>query len=56
MPPAALRVTRTTISILEALIDAACDDALYGLDLMRRTHLSSGTLYPILMRLVQAAG
>jgi DNA-binding PadR family transcriptional regulator len=51
---AAPRVTRATVLVLEALLETACDDALYGLDLMHRTGLYSGTLYPILARLEQA--
>jgi PadR family transcriptional regulator, regulatory protein PadR len=52
--PTALRVTRATVLVLETLLVAARDDVMYGLDLMHMTHLSSGTLYPILMQLVQA--
>lgn len=53
MPPTPLRLTGATLRVLEALLDTAFDEALYGLELMHRTCLSSGALYPVLMRLEQ---
>ena|SRR5947209_9347972 len=48
-----VRLSRQTISLLEALCDAPSDWH-YGYDLSRRTQLKSGTLYPILMRLAES--
>lgn len=45
------RVTKQLISVLEVLM-ADPDREWYGLELMDRARLSSGTLYPILHRLV----
>ena len=44
--------TAQTRAVLEALL-ASFDEWHYGYDLSRRTHLSSGTLYPMLMRLAE---
>jgi PadR family transcriptional regulator PadR len=43
------RITSQTLKVLGALI--SCKDELSGADIARSTGLSSGTLYPILMRL-----
>src|SRR4051794_511042 len=48
------QVTLQVLRVMEALLDRA-DDGHYGYDLIRRTGLKSGTLYPILARL-EAAG
>jgi len=54
VPPTPSRFTGATLRVLEALLDTAFEDPLYGLELMHRTRLSSGALYPVLMRLEQA--
>ncbi|HZE41615.1 MAG TPA: helix-turn-helix transcriptional regulator [Stackebrandtia sp.] len=51
--PNNVRVTPTVAAVLAALL-AEPDAEHYGLDLVRRTGLSAGTLYPILMRLRRA--
>jgi DNA-binding PadR family transcriptional regulator len=45
------RITRQLVAVLEALTDDAVREW-YGLEMMEATGLSSGTLYPILHRLV----
>lgn len=47
MPP---KMTVQTQAVLLALAERFDADH-YGLDLMKRTHLQSGTLYPVLIRL-----
>lgn len=47
MPP---KMTTQTQAVLLALAERFDADH-YGLDLMKRTHLQSGTLYPVLIRL-----
>jgi PadR family transcriptional regulator PadR len=44
-----LRITTQTLNVLGALISSR--DEISGADIARLTKLSSGTLYPILMRL-----
>jgi DNA-binding PadR family transcriptional regulator len=46
------RITKQLLNVLEALTSDA-GRQWYGLELMAATKLSSGTLYPILHRLVQ---
>jgi PadR family transcriptional regulator PadR len=46
------RITKQLLKVLEALV-ADSGRQWYGLELMDATKLSSGTLYPILHRLVQ---
>ncbi|UWP86759.1 PadR family transcriptional regulator [Dactylosporangium fulvum] len=48
-----MRITVPTARVLAALLAAAHADH-YGLDLMHRAELASGTLYPILNRLTEA--
>jgi PadR family transcriptional regulator PadR len=45
------RITRQLLAVLAALADDPSREW-YGLELMQTAHLSSGTLYPILHRLV----
>src|SRR5580765_1489401 len=45
------RITRQLLAVLEAFMDDPSRD-LYGLEIMELAHISSGTLYPILHRLV----
>jgi len=49
-----LRITVPVLKVLHSLIAASDTDRLYGLELMDRTGLKSGTLYPVLARLEQA--
>jgi DNA-binding PadR family transcriptional regulator len=49
-----LRITVPVLKVLQALIAASSAERLYGLELMDRTGLKSGTLYPVLARLEQA--
>jgi DNA-binding MarR family transcriptional regulator len=49
-----LRVTVPVQKVLQALLDQASDEGLYGLELTELTGLKSGTLYPVLARLEQA--
>ncbi len=46
-------MTASTIKVLEVLMDADGDDdrAVYGLDVVRRSGLGTGTAYPILAKL-----
>jgi PadR family transcriptional regulator PadR len=44
-----IRITMQTLNVLGALISA--EDEISGADIARLTKISSGTLYPILMRL-----
>ena len=48
-----MRVTGPLIKVLSALLEAP-DHELYGLEVMRRSKLTSGTLYPIFDRLEEA--
>ncbi|BCJ65068.1 PadR family transcriptional regulator [Polymorphospora rubra] len=53
MPPDELKLTMTVGAVVrEFLMDPQVPR--YGFDLMRATHLPSGTLYPILARLQRA--
>ncbi|MEV0792645.1 helix-turn-helix transcriptional regulator [Kribbella sp. NPDC050459] len=48
------RITVPTLKVLQALIEAEGSERMYGLELMDRTGLKSGTLYPVLARLERA--
>src|SRR5579884_718413 len=48
-----MRVTGPLLRVLTALVEEPGDEV-YGLEILRRTGLKSGTLYPILDRLVEA--
>jgi DNA-binding PadR family transcriptional regulator len=43
--------TLNELKVISALLEAPASDRHYGADLMRRTQLSSGVMYPILGRL-----
>lgn len=45
-----MRVTGPLLKVLQAFMDDPTVEV-YGLDLLRATHLTSGTLYPLLGRL-----
>lgn len=47
-------MTRTTLAVLEAFLDAGEGGQLYGLQIMKEAGIASGTLYPILDRLEDA--
>lgn len=47
-------MTRTTLAVLEAFLDAGEGGRLYGLQIMKKAGIASGTLYPILDRLEDA--
>jgi len=49
-----LRLSPQTLLVLDAFLERA-EEWKYGYDLSRVTGLKSGTLYPILMRLVSRA-
>jgi DNA-binding PadR family transcriptional regulator len=56
MPPA-VRLSHQSLRVLRAFIDAFSEDVraeLAGSDLMRVARVSSGTLYPILLRFEKA--
>jgi PadR family transcriptional regulator PadR len=44
-------MTSTTLAVLGAFLDAGENGQLYGLQIMKSTHIASGTLYPVLDRL-----
>ena len=48
-----VRMSLQTLRVLEAFLENPAD-ALSGADVSKRGHLSSGTLYPILLRLESA--
>ncbi|MQY04156.1 PadR family transcriptional regulator [Actinomadura macrotermitis] len=50
---APIRMTTSTIKVLEVLMDADSGDdmSVYGLDVVRKSSLGTGTVYPILSRL-----
>jgi DNA-binding PadR family transcriptional regulator len=49
-----LRLTGPTLKVLAFLLSVSKDDEISGVEIARATKLSSGTLYPILIRLEQA--
>jgi PadR family transcriptional regulator PadR len=51
--PNEIRVTAAVAKVLAAFLEDPAVDR-YGLDLMRATNQTSGTLYPILTRLIEA--
>lgn len=52
--PSPLRLTMPTVAVLDTLLEAAVSGtALWGLRICEETALGSGTVYPILDRLVQ---
>jgi PadR family transcriptional regulator, regulatory protein PadR len=51
--PGTPRITRQTLRVLSALSERPAEE-LYGRELIERTGLKSGTLYPVLARLEQA--
>lgn len=53
MTPETPRVTRQTLRVLSALLERPSDE-LYGRELLGKTRLKSGTLYPALARLERA--
>ena len=52
-PDRPVRMSLQTLRVLEAFLDNPTDE-LAGADVQKRGHLSSGTLYPILLRLESA--
>ena len=55
--PEGLRLSHQSLRVLKAFLDAFSDDVrseLAGADLMKAARLSSGTLYPILLRFEKA--
>jgi PadR family transcriptional regulator, regulatory protein PadR len=55
--PERLRLSHQALRVLKAFLDAFSDDVraeLAGADLMKAARLSSGTLYPILLRFEKA--
>lgn len=52
-PDRDVRLSFQTLKVLEAFLENPTDD-ISGADVQRRGHLSSGTLYPILLRLESA--
>jgi DNA-binding PadR family transcriptional regulator len=52
-----IRLTHQSLRVLRVFLDAFSDDVrteLAGTDIMSATHLSSGTLYPVLLRFEKA--
>ncbi|MGW0970246.1 PadR family transcriptional regulator [Streptomyces sp. NPDC002516] len=49
---ASIRLTTTTIRVLEALLAATPDQPAWGLSICQDADLGSGTVYPILERLL----
>jgi PadR family transcriptional regulator PadR len=49
---ASIRLTKTTIGVLEALLAATPDSPAWGLSICQDADLGSGTVYPILERLL----
>lgn len=55
--PQTVRLSHQSLRVLRAFLDALADDVraeLAGADLMKAARLSSGTLYPILLRFEKA--
>ena len=48
-----VRMSLQTLRVLDAFLESPTDE-LSGADVQRRSHLASGTLYPILLRLESA--
>ncbi|MFE9820341.1 helix-turn-helix transcriptional regulator [Streptomyces sp. NBC_00236] len=51
---ASIRLTRPTLEVLKVLLTATPDDPAWGLKICEEADLGSGTVYPILERLVGA--
>jgi PadR family transcriptional regulator, regulatory protein PadR len=47
-----MRVTGPLLKVLDVFLDAQGDE-IYGLELIRATRIKSGTLYPLLERLLE---
>jgi DNA-binding PadR family transcriptional regulator len=47
-------MTRKTLDVLQAFVDAGPDGRLYGFELMQAASVLSGTLYPMLDRFEEA--
>ncbi|MEU3919558.1 PadR family transcriptional regulator [Streptomyces sp. NPDC029004] len=51
---ASLRLTRPTLEVIKVLQASTADNPAWGLKICEETDLGSGTVYPILERLVEA--
>ncbi|MBK3627658.1 PadR family transcriptional regulator [Streptomyces asoensis] len=51
---ASIRLTRTTLEVIKVLLASTADDPAWGLKICEEADLGSGTVYPILERLVDA--
>ncbi|MET7814197.1 PadR family transcriptional regulator [Streptomyces sp. NPDC005395] len=51
---ASIRLTRPTLEVIRVLLEASPDDPAWGLKICEEADLGSGTVYPILERLVAA--
>ncbi|MER5933530.1 MarR family transcriptional regulator [Streptomyces sp. NPDC002054] len=51
---APIRLTRTTLEVLKVLLAAGPDNPPWGLKICEEADLGSGTVYPILERLIEA--
>ncbi|KUJ67001.1 PadR family transcriptional regulator [Streptomyces albus subsp. albus] len=51
---ASMRLTRPTLEVLKVLMASTADDPAWGLKICEEADLGSGTVYPILERMVDA--
>ncbi|MGW3291081.1 PadR family transcriptional regulator [Streptomyces sp. NPDC001002] len=51
---ASIRLTRPTLEVIKVLLASTADDPAWGLKICEEADLGSGTVYPILERLVDA--
>ena len=51
---ASIRLTRPTLEVIKVLLTSTADDPAWGLKICEESDLGSGTVYPILERLVAA--
>ncbi|MCF3120183.1 PadR family transcriptional regulator [Streptomyces arenae] len=51
---ASIRLTRPTLEVIKVLLASPADDPAWGLKICEEADLGSGTVYPILERLVDA--
>ncbi|MER5927876.1 PadR family transcriptional regulator [Streptomyces mirabilis] len=51
---ASIRLTRPTLEVVKVLLTSTADDPAWGLKICEEADLGSGTVYPILERLVAA--
>ncbi|MDR6978464.1 DNA-binding MarR family transcriptional regulator [Streptomyces sp. 3330] len=51
---ASIRLTRPTLEVIKVLLACTVDDPAWGLKICEQTDLGSGTVYPILERLIDA--